>query len=87
MTRRKPQYRITPVEAQRRRLGALSKWIDWVNDELPVTPENFERELLIPTFHALGAESRSTDNKPITREELDGLKRRITAGFKALARG
>ncbi len=51
---RKPKRKITPVEAQRRRLEALTRWFDFIKGKLVVSPEQFDDTLLLPTFWSLG---------------------------------
>ena len=50
----KTETKITPVEAQRRRLEALTRWFDFIKGKLVVSPEQFDDTLLLPTFWSLG---------------------------------
>jgi hypothetical protein len=80
------KFRITPVEAQRRRLEALARWFKFVKGEWEVTPENFNDELLFPTYRALGGRGYSPGGPP-SQEDIDEVRQLIMKGFDKLAAG
>ena len=82
---KREKRKITLLEAQHRRLDALERWFEFVNDEREITPENFSRELLDPTAWVRGKLSGGIGlSKPA---EVKELKMKITHGLKALADG
>jgi hypothetical protein len=82
---RKPKYRVTPVEAQRRRLAALDRWFQFVNGERAVTPDNFGQELLVPTAWGLERKLLVLMGAPLTANEMEEIKVEIAAGLRQLA--
>jgi len=84
--RQKPKYQVTLLEAQRRRLEALGRWFEFINDECEITPENFRHELLTPTYHALGGIPTFSDGPP-SKENLAKVRQLIVNGFKEIAHG
>ncbi len=85
MAKRKSKYKVTPIEAQRRRLDALERWFQFVNDEREITPENFSNELLFPTAWGLGRGRSSGGTAPAGQREVEEIRMQIADGLKALA--
>ncbi len=83
--KRKPNGKITLVEAQRRRLDALDRWFRFVNDELAITPENFRDKLLFPSAWGLEQKGIQGFTEPIEPAEVEEIKVEIANGLKELA--
>jgi hypothetical protein len=83
--RRKSKYKITPVEAQRRRLEALDRWFQFINGEREITPENFKEELLLPTAWGSGRKGIPLLTGSLGPAEIAEVKLEITNGLKQLA--
>jgi len=82
----KPKHKISLIEAQHRRLDALDRWFQFINDERVITPENFAHELLGPTMW--GAGRRRSGGTGLTNPaEVEGIKMKVADGLKVLAEG
>jgi hypothetical protein len=89
VAKRKTKHKVTPIEAQRRRLDALQSWFEFVNDERAITPQNFGNELLGPTTWGLdqmGGYGLTISGDPAEAErEVKNVKMEIAKGLKMLA--
>src|SRR5208282_232672 len=83
--KRKPKSQISLVEAQRRRLDALDRWFQFVNDPRAITPENFKYELLFATAWGLEQKGIQVLTKPLDRAEVEEIRMEIADGLKELA--
>jgi hypothetical protein len=82
---RKSPSKITLLEAQRRRLEALDRWFQFINNERVITPENFSNELLFPTVWGLGRKAGYGLSGWVTPAEIEEIRMEISEGLKALA--
>jgi hypothetical protein len=89
VTKRKPKYKITPVEAQRRKLDALESWFQFANGELAIaTRKNFVNELIVPTAWSLGRRGIVTligSSVDSASAEIEEIKMKVANGLKKLA--
>lgn len=86
MTRQKPPRKVTLLEAQRRRLDALERWFGFIEGRRAITPENFNVDLLVPTFWALGGHGHSSGGTP-SAGGLKAMRELIADGFKKMSHG
>jgi hypothetical protein len=86
VTRQKPKRKITLLEAQRRRIEALERWFGFIKGRRAITPDNFNVDLLVPTFWALGGHGHSSAGAPSARS-LEVMRQLIVDGFKKISRG